>query len=131
MSGHSNWASRPQGRTSSGSRWRKIARSVLARSTVCIVCDHGGADAVDHVLSVREHPELEWDVTNLAPIHHKPCVVCSLSAVALGNKPVRCNYIKGYGSLERAKQIVDVRTGKRAGAPPEPVPEPADDGDWW
>ena len=104
MSGStSNWeGSRPK-RTANGARWRKIVKAVLAREgSVCIVCAHGGAEAGDHVLPVAEYPELEWDVGNIKPIHHKPCPVCTEAA----GRNVRCNYIKGYGTLDRARRIV-------------------------
>jgi hypothetical protein len=99
-------------------------RAVIARyGTVCIVCGHGGAEAGDHLLSVREHPDLEWDVSNIRPIHHKPCPVCTAAA----GRRISCNYIKGYGTLETARRIVAERTGLTVGEVSVETP----DSDWW
>ena len=112
-------------RTSNGRRWTRVVKSMLSeQGTVCIVCGHGGSDAADHVLPVRERPDLEWDTSNLAPIHHRPCPTCTEAA----GRKVSCNYIKGYGTLETARRIVAERTGLAIG---QVSPETPDSTDWW
>ena len=124
------WADRPQGRTSNGHKWRLLARGVIANHCgICVVCGHGGSDAVDHVLPVTEHPELEWDVSNLRPVHHKPCPVCAAASAALGKKPRRCNYVKGMGSLARARRIMSEWTGLPV--PGGVSPDTPSSGEWW
>jgi hypothetical protein len=120
-------------RTASGSKWRRIVKAMLsARGTICIVCLHGGSDAADHLLPVRERPDLEWEVGNLRPIHHRPCPVCTEAARRINPeaKPVRCNYIKGYGTLETAQRIVSERTGLAIGQVSHETPGDEGTG-WW
>jgi 5-methylcytosine-specific restriction endonuclease McrA len=50
-------------------RWRKLRAAVLADSTVCVVCGHGGADAVDHLEARAVRPELAESRSNLGAIH--------------------------------------------------------------
>jgi 5-methylcytosine-specific restriction endonuclease McrA len=66
-----------------------MRRGVLGADDVCIVCGHGGADSVDHVIPKSVAPELAEDPGNLAPCHHEPCPVCGQ----------RCNNVKGTKDL--------------------------------
>ncbi|MDT0306858.1 HNH endonuclease [Streptomyces sp. DSM 44917] len=48
--------------------YRQVRARVLAESDVCLLCGHGRADAVDHLVPVaRGGARLDPD--NLAPIH--------------------------------------------------------------
>lgn len=53
-------------------QWRDVRRMVLAREPLCRDCLMRGlttaATQVDHVLGLVEHPELAYDLDNLAPI---------------------------------------------------------------
>src|ERR1700722_6798787 len=89
-------------RTTSGRRWQRVTKAVLSRSTICGLCGCGGADSLDHIISVRERPDLEWDLSNLQPMHFKPCIRCT----EIAGKPIRCQYIKSYGSMEAARRIL-------------------------
>ena len=61
-------------------------KRILAVSTVCWLCGHEGADAVDHKIPVALRPDLADDLSNLAPAHHfADCPEC-------GRK---CNRVKG------------------------------------
>ena len=110
-------------RTSSGRRWQRVTKAVLSqRGTVCALalCGCGGAESLDHIIPVRERPDLEWDLENLQPMHFKPCVRCTERA----GSPIRCQYIKGYGSMEAARRILAERIGQVS-------PETSEDSDWW
>ena len=73
-----------------GRPWRRVRAAVLAESTTCHLCGHGGAGEVDHrvprsvVLALGGDPE---DPTNLAPAHgaRSKCPDCG----------VACNQAKG------------------------------------
>lgn len=65
---------------------------ILSASTVCHICGHEGADAVDHVVALgrasdaAEAKRLDEDPANLRPAHHDvPCPTCG----------ERCNRTKG------------------------------------
>jgi len=64
---------------------------------------------------VTEDPSLEWDVKNLKAAHGYPkgCPDCTIAAVKRGGKPVYCNEIRQYGSVERARRKIEERTGLR------------------
>lgn len=124
-------------RTSNGSKWRQVVRFVVSRDGgVCGICGHGGARHVDHIQPVVDNPLLEWDTSNMTPAHgwsrvnDNPCVVCTEAARKLnpGAKPVRCNNIKMGYSLERARSIIESRTGLKLG---NVAPEDPGDADWW
>ena len=55
------------GRT--GRPWARIRRAVLDESDICWLCGLPGADTVDHILPLVDHPELAHDRSNLAPAH--------------------------------------------------------------
>lgn len=97
-----------------GHRWHIFSQLVFRTyGDVCIVCQHGGARQVDHLISVTERPDLCWDLSNCRPIHGSPgnkCPVCFLN----------CNGIKGMGSVERARRIIAERIAEHAGKKPPP-----------
>jgi 5-methylcytosine-specific restriction protein A len=65
----------------SGSREQKRARYVMLRDRgVCHVCGRPLADQVDHVTPLGEGGA--DDVTNLAPIHARPCHAAKTQAEA-------------------------------------------------
>jgi hypothetical protein len=107
-----------------GGRWDKFRRLVFAtHGTVCILCLHGGARTVDHLVSVTERPDLTWALGNCRPIHSAPynrCPVC----VAMGLSG-NCNGIKGGYSLERARRKFEGLMAARK--PAAQVPEKAPD----
>jgi 5-methylcytosine-specific restriction endonuclease McrA len=90
-----------------GHRWH-IFKQLVFRTygDVCVVCGHGGARHVDHVISRTEWPEGAFELANCRPIHGapgNPCPVCSARA----GKNVHCNNIKSGMSLARAKRKVE------------------------
>lgn len=97
-----------------GSVWRRIVRHVVARDRgICAICLHPGAGSADHKVPVAERPDLALAAANLQAAHAYPggCPTCSAAAVARGGKPVYCNEIKSALSLERARRIIEARTG--------------------
>lgn len=80
-------------------QYRKARARVLAESDVCIVCGHGGADAVDHI-HARSKGGDNTDPDNLAPIHGvKGCPICLR----------KCNNEKGNKPLSAVTQLVTSR----------------------
>ncbi|GIH69454.1 HNH endonuclease [Sphaerimonospora thailandensis] len=79
--------------------YRKLRARILATSDVCILCGHGSADAVDHVISVkRGGPRL--DPGNLAPIHgDNGCPTCLR----------KCNREKSDKPLSEVKHLITSR----------------------
>ena len=61
----------------SGRARRRRNRRILAVSDVCHACGHDGADAVDHKEPLARGGS--EDLSNLAPIHHRPCPTCGHS----------------------------------------------------
>lgn len=59
-------------KTGSGSAQQRRAAHVMRRdNAICHVCGKPGADEVDHVIPLAE--DGADHVTNMAPIHGKPC----------------------------------------------------------
>jgi Pyruvate/2-oxoacid:ferredoxin oxidoreductase delta subunit len=91
-----------------GRSWRRLVAQVVVRDHGrCWVCFHYGAHSGDHVV-----PDTEGGLStpeNVKAIHAYPrgCGVCSSAA----GRPVYCNEIKGMGSVERARRIIEERTG--------------------
>lgn len=88
-----------------GHRWEKFKRLVFATyGDVCVVCGHGGARDVDHVIPLTENPSLVFSLQNCRPIHgtKSRCPVCFEA----------CNSVKAGMSLERARRITSERAGK-------------------
>lgn len=119
-----------------GHRWH-IFKQLVFRTygDVCVVCGHGGARSVDHVVSRTEWPEGAFVLTNCRPIHGapgNPCLVCTAQA----GRKIHCNQIKSGMSLERAKRKVAeiVEAGqkeKRAQKKPGPPRVREDPGRVW
>jgi hypothetical protein len=62
-----------------GRRWQKFRQVVFATyGRQCHLCHHGGANTVDHLLTVLERPDLAWVVENCRPAHGtgNRCAVC-------------------------------------------------------
>jgi 5-methylcytosine-specific restriction endonuclease McrA len=109
-----------------GRAWERFRRLVFAtHGTTCILCLHGGARTVDHLLSISERPDLAWSLGNCRPIHaapHNRCPVCGQN----------CNGIKGGYSLERARRRYAEKMAAAGKSPSPPRPEkPADSGREW
>ncbi|MGW3110545.1 HNH endonuclease [Streptomyces sp. NPDC001091] len=69
--------------------FRQLRARILAETDVCIVCGHGAADAVDHVIPVSKGGA-RTDPANLAPIHGVAgCRVCLRKCNSeKGNRPL-------------------------------------------
>ncbi len=81
MSKSGGWTGRPRGRA---------RRECFERyGTVCHLCGHGGAYAVDH-LAERQHGGRSYEVGNLRPAHgtSAPCPVCISTTTG---RPRCCN----------------------------------------
>jgi hypothetical protein len=119
---------RPARHGAEGARWRKLTAYVVQRDFgVCWICGHPGATEADHVESVTEHPELSLDTSNLKAAHGmKGCPTCSASA----RKTIRCNQIRLAMSVDRARRIIEERTGLKLGEKAN-GDRPADNGRSW
>lgn len=57
-------------------RWQKCRRAFLAAYPLCLFCYEQGrltpANEVDHILTIKERPDLRLDWSNLRPLC-KPC----------------------------------------------------------
>lgn len=117
-------------RGAEGAVWRRIVQHILSRDMgICHICGHPGANSADHVISVAERPDLSLDAANLKAAHSHPaaCPVCSPASIARGGKPVYCNEIKQGMSTERARRIIEARTGITLGKTPG---DPRGERDW-
>ena len=80
--------------------FRRLRAQVLAESDICVVCGHGGSDAVDHLTARSVDPSMAEDVDNLAPIHgNDGCPTCKR----------QCNREKGAGPLA---DVVRLKTSR-------------------
>lgn len=76
----------------SGRPWRRVRAQVLAASTLCWICGHGGSETVDHVISLSNGGD-PLDPANLRPAHGvRGCKTC-------GRK---CNQEKGAKTMPPA-----------------------------
>lgn len=76
--------------------YRQVRARILAESDVCIVCGHGGSQAVDHI-HPRSKGGAKLDPDNLAPIHGVVgCPVCLR----------KCNNEKGAKPLAEVTQLI-------------------------
>lgn len=94
--------------------WPRLVRYVVQRDAgLCWVCGHFSAKSADHVIPVTEAPEKAMDVSNLKACHSFPggCPECTIASVARGGKAIYCNELKSMGSVERARRIIEERTG--------------------
>lgn len=82
----------PRNKGRSGRPWRRIRAQILAASTTCWICGHGGADTVDHVIALSKGGD-PLDPANLRPAHGvRGCATC-------GRK---CNSSKGASTAPPA-----------------------------
>ena len=101
-----------------GARWRRMTAHVTGRDAgLCHICGHPGAKVVDHVIPVTERPDLALDVSNMRAAHGYlkggggECATCSAASMARGGKPVYCNDLRQAMSVERARRVIESRTG--------------------
>jgi hypothetical protein len=108
-----------------GSIWRRVVKAVVSRDHgLCAICNHPGAESADHVIPVTERPDLALNTANLQATHSKPCPICTEAALANGwDKPIRCNYIKNSGSIDRARRLIEERTGLKLTDTQEATPD--------
>jgi hypothetical protein len=98
-----------------GRSWRRLVAQIVVRDRGrCWICFHLGAHSADHLI-----PETEGGPStpgNLKAVHAYPkgCGVCTAAA----GKPIYCNEIRQYGSVERARRKIEERTGLRLGEAP-------------
>lgn len=62
-----------------GRRWQAFRQVVFATyGRTCHLCGHDGANTVDHLMTVLEHPEYAWVLENCRPAHGtgNRCPVC-------------------------------------------------------
>lgn len=75
--------------------YRRVRARLLAESDVCVLCGHGGADAIDHLVPVaRGGPRLDPD--NMAPIH---------GVAGCGTCGRKCNNDKGTRPLGQVARL--------------------------
>ncbi len=110
-----------------GSVYRRIAAYVVSRDHgVCHLCGHTGAKVADHLVPVAERPDLALTASNMKAAHGYlkngggECAICSAASVARGNKVIFCNEIRGALSVERARRIIEARTGLPLGSEGQP-----------
>jgi hypothetical protein len=86
-----------------------VAQIVVRDHGRCWVCGHYGSHSADHVIPDAEGGKSTWD--NLRAVHAYPkgCGPCTAAA----GRPIYCNEIKNMGSVERARRIIEERTGLR------------------
>lgn len=83
-----------------GRAWRRLRATILADSTICHICGHDGADAVDHVIPIdlggTNHP------SNLKPAHHtQPCETCGNKCNRVKTNKVHAPIVRDSGSILR------------------------------
>lgn len=71
-------------RLSGGARQKRNRMVFAIKGTVCHICGHPEADAIDHVTALVRGGS-DDDLDNLMPAHHEPCPTCGH----------RCNLEKG------------------------------------
>ena len=106
--------------------WPRMVKEVVRRdSGKCHLCQHFGAKSADHVIPVTEAPEKAMDMGNLRAAHSYPggCDECSKAAARTGGSRVYCNEIRGMGSIERARRLIEERTGLKLGITQTQAPE--------
>lgn len=87
-------------------------RYVVQRDAgICHLCKHAGAASADHILPDTEGGSSRPE--NLKAVHGNPhpCPVCSAAA----GKKIFCNEIRGAMSIERARRLIEERTGLKIG----------------
>ena len=93
---------------SEGRPWHRMVSFVVQRDFGrCHICGHYGARSADHIVPDTEGGKPTADNLKAAHGVGSPCVECSYAA----GKPVYCNEIRGGYSIERARRIIEKRTG--------------------
>lgn len=78
--------------TYSGGRREQAARTwVITRDHgICWLCNHPGANSLDHIHPVTTHPHLAWEPTNWKAAHltraHTPTGCTHPGCTCIGNK---------------------------------------------
>jgi hypothetical protein len=114
-----------------GALGKRLSNHVTGRDMgVCWICGHLGATSADHLIPVTERPDLALATANMKAAHGwpHPCETCSAAAVARGGKPVFCNEVRGAMSVERARRVIEMRTGLVLG--PKTGGEPRGEREW-
>lgn len=57
--------------------WRNLRAAILATNNTCALCQRPGADTVDHIIPVAARPDLEYEPSNLRPMHGKKTPWCA------------------------------------------------------
>lgn len=96
-----------------GRPYRRWRTAVLARSTICWICGHDGADSADHLVPLARGGAL-LDPDNGAPAHHAPCPTCSR----------RCNTARGDGTRTATNHAASSASAAHAGPAPTPIAAP-------
>jgi hypothetical protein len=108
-----------------GSTWRRIVRFVVSRDRgKCHICGHFAAYSADHIIPDTEGGSSRPDNLKAAHGYPKACPDCSAAA----GKPIYCNEIRGAMSIERARLLIEKRTGLTIGNAPQTRGEP--EGRW-
>ena len=116
-----------------GAIGKRIAKHVAGRDRgICHICGHSGATSPDHLVPVTERPDLALATANMKAAHGwpNPCETCSAAATVKAGKEVKihCNEIRGAMSVERARRIIEARTGLVLG--PKTGGEPRGEREW-
>lgn len=92
--------------------WRRMVKEVVRRDAgKCWICGHFGAKSADHVIPVTEAPELAMDLSNLKAAHSYPGGCTECSRASKDGRQIYCNEIKSAMSVERARRVIEERTG--------------------
>jgi hypothetical protein len=92
----------------------------------CHICGHFAAYSADHIIPDTEGGSSRPD--NLKAVHGYPraCAECSAAA----GRNIFCNEIRGAMSIERARRLIEKRTGLAIGNAPQTRSEP-EGRDFW
>lgn len=104
-----------------GAIWRRTVKYVVQRDAgICWICHHAAAKSADHIIPDTEGGSSRPD--NLKAVHSvgSPCPECSRAA----GKPIYCNEIRSFGSVERARRRISDRTGLTLDGPRAAESEP-------
>ena len=114
-----------------GRAWRdRVAPDVLADEPICRICAalgiHTPAAVVDHVIPVRDRPDLAFDRTNLQPLckhHHDSAKQCQErngyhSVVDADGYPIDASHPANQGGVASFSASKDDRRGTSSLAKP-------------
>ncbi len=69
-----------------GHRWRELKNRVIAEEGgICHICGKPGADSADHLITIKDAPELEFERSNLRAVHHNVAPRCNRER---GDRPI-------------------------------------------